>query len=304
MRRGFRPGSFQNAHRFHHHRAAGRVVGGAGAAGPGIEMRAEHDDFVFLVAARQLGDHVEGVLVVVVKLVLDIEFQRHGNLLIDQPGDAIVVLRRERDGGNRQRILLVLRARAGREHGAAVAARPFGDSHQRAFVRQELIQLVPESQRAAARGAGWRPGSRAERAVVGGVRRRAQREDLRGQIGVGECLRQWRGQRLELPRGVEQHDLALQLAFELLHVVCGSNDREHRLSRDLPFVPGDHGRLKPISGAYCGSLSCALNFTCDQPRPNGPHSSSAACSSPQELNWRTAHSAAAFSPGDPVSRGP
>ena len=39
----------QDADGFHHNDAAGAVVGGAGAGVPGIEMRAQHHDFIFLV---------------------------------------------------------------------------------------------------------------------------------------------------------------------------------------------------------------------------------------------------------------
>jgi len=67
-----------------------------------------------------------------------------------------------------------------------------------------------------------------------------------------------------------------------------------------PAVPGDHGRAKPIKGVYCGSFKCALNFVHDQPRPNGPHFSSLAPDSPHSCILRTAHSAAACNPGDPV----
>src|SRR5947209_11526501 len=48
----------------------------------------------------------------------------------------------------------------------------------------------------------------------------------------------------------------------------------------VPFVPGDHGRAKPIRGVYCGSFKCALNLVQDQPRPKGPHFSSLASASP------------------------
>ena len=59
----------------------------------------------------------------------------------------------------------------------------------------------------------------------------------------------------------------------------------------VPFVPGDHGRAKPISGEYCGSFMWAVKRTQYQVRPNGPHFSSLAFDKPHSLNRRTAHSA-------------
>ena len=48
---------------------AGGIVGGARAAGPGIEMRAEHHHFVRFVRARNFRDDVEGIQILIVKLV-------------------------------------------------------------------------------------------------------------------------------------------------------------------------------------------------------------------------------------------
>ena len=45
---------------FHHHRAADRVVGGAGCRVPRVEVAAEHDDFVLLVRPGDLGNRVVG----------------------------------------------------------------------------------------------------------------------------------------------------------------------------------------------------------------------------------------------------
>jgi hypothetical protein len=57
---------FQDAHGFHHDDGSGAVVGGSGAGVPGIEMRAQHHDFIFLVGAGDFGDGVvlHGIVVV------------------------------------------------------------------------------------------------------------------------------------------------------------------------------------------------------------------------------------------------
>ena len=48
----------EDAHHLDHHRAAGAVVGRAGARVPGIEVRPDHHDLVLASAARDLADDV------------------------------------------------------------------------------------------------------------------------------------------------------------------------------------------------------------------------------------------------------
>ena len=52
------PERLDDARGLHHHGRADRVVGGAGGGVPRIEVTAEHDDLVGLVAARNFGDDV------------------------------------------------------------------------------------------------------------------------------------------------------------------------------------------------------------------------------------------------------
>ncbi len=108
-------------------------------------MGAQHHHFVLLVGSRQLRDHVEGLLGILVELVLDIEFQRDRNLLVQQPHEAIVVLGSDRHRRNRQRVLLLVGARAASQHRAAVGSAARTDRHQRAFVGEKFVELVPEA---------------------------------------------------------------------------------------------------------------------------------------------------------------
>ena len=74
----------QNANGFHGDGAAGGVVGGSGAAVPGVEMRAEHDDLAALVGTRNLGDGVVGVGIGIVELVADVHLELDGNVAVEQ----------------------------------------------------------------------------------------------------------------------------------------------------------------------------------------------------------------------------
>ena len=61
VRRSLHAARLQNPQRLHHDRRAGGVVGRAGAAVPGVEVRADHHDFIGLVGAGNVRDDVERV---------------------------------------------------------------------------------------------------------------------------------------------------------------------------------------------------------------------------------------------------
>ena len=60
-RRGFNPVGFDRAQRVNHQRGVAAVIERAGAQFPGIQMRAENDEFVGLFAAFDFRDHVGGL---------------------------------------------------------------------------------------------------------------------------------------------------------------------------------------------------------------------------------------------------
>src|SRR6266571_1948766 len=83
----------EDADGFEHDRGAGTVIGGAGSRVPRIEVSAKHDDLVGLgfVRAGDFADDVEGIQVVVVELVLDIELQGDVDFFLEHSVDATVV---------------------------------------------------------------------------------------------------------------------------------------------------------------------------------------------------------------------
>ena len=67
-------GGLEDAHGFQHHTGARAVVGGARSGVPGIEVRANHHDFVGLgfIGAGHFANDVERVQVIFIKLVLNV----------------------------------------------------------------------------------------------------------------------------------------------------------------------------------------------------------------------------------------
>jgi hypothetical protein len=55
-------------------------------------MAAEHDDFIFLGGSGNFADDVEAHLVVLVDLGLDVEAEFGRHAVLDETGDAVVVL--------------------------------------------------------------------------------------------------------------------------------------------------------------------------------------------------------------------
>src|SRR5437870_2828853 len=58
---------------------------------PRIEVRANHDDLVGFVRARDFGDDVEGIRIVVVVLILNVHLDLDGQVLVEQPINAVVL---------------------------------------------------------------------------------------------------------------------------------------------------------------------------------------------------------------------
>src|SRR5262245_66508364 len=74
-------GSLQDSHGLEHDCGSHGIVGGARAGMPRVEVGADHHNLVGFIAATNLSDDVEGVQIVVVKLVLDIRFESNRNIL-------------------------------------------------------------------------------------------------------------------------------------------------------------------------------------------------------------------------------
>ncbi len=132
---------FQDANGFHHDDGSGAVVGGAGAGVPGIEVSAEHDDFIFLVGAGNFGDGVVLHGVIVVEGVGDVQFERDVFLLLQQTGDASPVLRSHGELRNGSGFAGFVGSAGLDEDGAtAGGATAVVDDGENFFVGEELVE--------------------------------------------------------------------------------------------------------------------------------------------------------------------
>ena len=101
MRRGCHADRLEDARRFHHHRAADRVVGRAGRRVPRVEVAAEHHDFVLLVGAGNFRDRVVRRPPFRIHLVDDVELELDRRAVGEDARDAAVVLVAHDDGRHR-----------------------------------------------------------------------------------------------------------------------------------------------------------------------------------------------------------
>ena len=85
----------------HHHGGADGIIGGPGGGVPGIQVPAEHHDFVGLVGAGDFGHHVVGGLALGVDVVDDVELQAHVLAVVEQALDAAVIFVAEDHRGDR-----------------------------------------------------------------------------------------------------------------------------------------------------------------------------------------------------------
>ena len=201
-------------------------------------MRADHHDLVLLLPAGKVGDDVYTVHRVAVELSLHIQFQADGNVLPEQPRDAVVVLGGQCDAGGRQRFLSFARSGRSGENRAVIAGKPRRNDRQHSLFLQKLVHLGPELAgllQIAGPGAAGAP--RAESLIAG---LRGQRR-LR-QVGVGVTLGVGLQVQRQLARGVQQHELALQLAFGLLEVLGGAQGRQDGLTSHRALGPGRPGQ--------------------------------------------------------------
>ena len=192
----------QDAHGLHGHRRPGRVVGGAGAGVPGIEVGAEHHDLALLVRARDLRDRVVGGRVLVVEARADVQLQLHVHLAVQEAGQAVVLLGRHHQRRHARVLALDPGAAASHQHDPRVRRADL-DGGQRLLRDEERPQETLEAQPPRRRLAvdGRAPGRRhveAREVVelllgvaqelrllgVGGVARIAQEHDAPGELAA------------------------------------------------------------------------------------------------------------------------
>ena len=130
--------SLQDAHGLHGHDRSRAVVRRAGAAVPGVEVGAEHDDFALLVRARDLGDRVPLHLVFFDEADLHVELELDVSLLLEQPDDPAEVLGVHHEVRDALRIALLVGPAA--LHGErAPVVRALRHDGQRLLVGKELV---------------------------------------------------------------------------------------------------------------------------------------------------------------------
>ena len=72
----------ENSHHLDHHGAARAVVRCARAGMPGIEVRADHHDLIFLVAPRYLADDVQSIHIAIRRGRLQVQTDPCGHILL------------------------------------------------------------------------------------------------------------------------------------------------------------------------------------------------------------------------------
>ena len=148
----------QDARGFHHHGAADRVVRRARGGVPGIEMAAEHHDFIGLVGAGNLRDGVVGRLALRIDAVLDVELERHGRAVGQNARDAAVVFIAHHDG---RQVLRQVVGRAVERANLAVLAARVVDAHGRAARQEPSVDHRRDLARVETHGTGRRRRRRA-----------------------------------------------------------------------------------------------------------------------------------------------
>ena len=220
----------QQPHRFHHHRRSRRIVGGASAGVPRVEMPADHHYLVRLVRARQLGNDVEGVLIRVVERAGDVHRQRDRDLLVERPPDAAVMFGRQRHLRRLRRAFRIARDALRRLHEDRAAITAAEVEHRRnALVDPELRLLAIEILRAAegAAPAAPAPGRRLLRQI--------------DELGVRVTVTLRLEMRLDVAQRHRQHELPAQLAAERVEVLLFVDQRDDGVTGHLTVGAGRPG---------------------------------------------------------------
>src|SRR2546422_1770779 len=128
---------FKNSEGSDHNRRACRIIGSAGSGMPGIEMCAEHDEFVGFVGSGNFADDVERIQIIIVELVLDIHFDSNRNLLVQHSPDPAIVLHGHNDLRWNGRIVRIPATATLNEYGAAAALSGF-DGGDHTLIQKKL----------------------------------------------------------------------------------------------------------------------------------------------------------------------
>src|SRR5581483_3483444 len=230
--------SLQNANRLHHDNASRPIVGGAGSGEPGIEMRPEHDDLIFLIAAGNLGNGVVLHGIVIVESVRDIHFQGHFLLLIEQAGDAVPVLRSHGELRNSCGLSGLVGSAGLHEDSAATrASTAMINDRENFFIREKLVEIFLKLAPAKEfRHAEWRTLSRD--LIFADLRKLLIAKPLGRRVDHG----------LDVRIGTEDYDHARQLAPVFIEILlifdigADAFSRNHAVSAGSPCLSVNNQR--------------------------------------------------------------
>src|SRR5450432_471559 len=243
----------ENAHHLHGHDGASAVVGRASGGSPGIEMAADHDEFVFEfgIGAGNFGDGIEAVLVVACEFAVDVEFQAHRDAGLEQAIDAAVTF--DSGDGDGQRIGVLAAVSHPGKSGAgiveddaagagAVSATVAGNYNcYGLFGGQKLTDLLPEGQAL----------QKSLESIVG--IRRSERIVLKFfEVGFFVAGEERFVHRLDFARFSPEDDFAAELAFIFLEIFFdldvypdgGGGDGPFRGRRPRPGLSDEDGVVR------------------------------------------------------------
>jgi len=212
---------FKNAHRLHHHGAAGGVIGGPGGGVPGVEVGAEHHHLAFQLAvgARDFGHHVVALQVLGLEAGFGFHLHFHRNTGFRQADEAQLVFGRhfhfgqhrlgvDGVGGAVAGVEGAVNAPAGAEHGGG----PFAEQHFRQPGAQGGLDFAGGQGRGIGQ-VGGRPGR-------GGVGHFLQ-------LPVGVALEVGGGAGLGRRGHAHHHNFIAQLALVAVQVGLGGHFHHH-----------------------------------------------------------------------------
>ena len=100
----FQTQGLQDPYNLKHHSAAGAVVGSSCPGVPGIQMRADHDDFVGFRGAWNLPDYVRGIHIRLGNRRLDVQLETNRRFHFDCARDAVVLFGGDHELGRSERV--------------------------------------------------------------------------------------------------------------------------------------------------------------------------------------------------------
>ena len=240
-------------------------------------MPAEHHQLLFELGidTRDLREGIVALVIVVIELSLDVDFHLHRHLPGQQAHHAAVVLDRDRDTRERDRLALVVASARLDKDGAILAGLP-GKVQCGGYVLigEELLEFTLEAEalrellpHGGVRSA-WASGS-----AAGNLKQCELR-----QFGVVVALEHWLFDRLRCSRLADQHDLACQFALVFLEVGGGCGHQLHHLaperavrsrcpgfrqSKELHVIGRDHADLAELVGPTAAESAPGLHVGVD-----------------------------------------